>query len=160
MRLALLLAAAAALVACGGPNLVAEEAKNASSLPDPVSESTSSPTGGRPKNALASQSGVAPAVAIPAALQGRWGLTPGDCTSRIGDAKGLLDVGEDKLRFYESVAVPAANIQTSPNSIGGEFSFTGEGQSWTKHQTLELREDRLVRTERNPVASFRYVRCE
>lgn len=39
---------------------------------------------------------------IPSALQGRWGLTPGDCTSRLGDAKGLLIVGANVLRFYES----------------------------------------------------------
>src|SRR5687767_8399070 len=45
-------------------------------------------------------------AAIPEALQGRWALTPDDCTSARGDAKGLLVVSRDELRFYESVAKP------------------------------------------------------
>ena len=73
--------------------------------------------------------------------------------------EGLLTIGANALRFYESVAVPAANVQTSTNSISGDFAFTGEGQQWSKHLSLEIRDDKLVRTERDPLASFRYVRC-
>ena len=43
------------------------------------------------------------ATAIPASLHGRWGLTPADCTSTRGDAKGLLIVSADGLKFYESL---------------------------------------------------------
>ena len=101
-----------------------------------------------------------PAAAIPAALHGRWGLTPGDCTSTRGDAKGLLTIGADELRFYESRAVPAAKLETSADTISGDFAFTGEGQSWARYQALELQKDRLVRTERDPTDSFSYVRCD
>ncbi|HEX2804208.1 MAG TPA: hypothetical protein VHN55_09565 [Sphingomicrobium sp.] len=96
---------------------------------------------------------------MPAALHGRWGLTPGDCTSTRGDAKGLLVVTADRLQFYESRAVPAGDVDVSPDSISGDFSFAGEGQEWTKHLSLELQDKKLVRTERDPNASFTYARC-
>ena len=38
---------------------------------------------------------------IPAAIRGRWGLTPADCTSTRGDAKGLLEIGPDTLKCSE-----------------------------------------------------------
>jgi hypothetical protein len=86
-------------------------------------------------------------------------MTPADCTSTRGDAKGLLVVSADWMVFYESEAVPARNVETSNDSISADFAFTGEGQSWTKFQTLTLDDDRLVRTESSPMASFTYVRC-
>ena len=154
-------AASLALAACDRPGAVADEARNGSALPNATSSSPS-PSGGAPDAGTAPGNSVSTAAVskIPAALQGRWGLSPADCTSTVGDAKGLLVVGGDELRFYESVARPAGSVQTSANSISGDFAFTGEGQNWTNHQTLELRDGQLVRTERNPVASFRYVRCE
>lgn len=161
MKFALTIAAAAALASCGGREPVAEEVKNGSALPD-ATGSSASPSGGAPAPGAAAGNAVstASAINIPAALRGRWGLSPGDCTSTIGDAKGLLVVGDNELRFYESVAIPAGDVQTSANSISGDFAFTGEGQNWTKHQTLELRDGALVRTDRDPIATFRYVRCE
>ena len=51
-------------------------------------------------------------------------------------------------------------MQTSPDSVSGNFAFTGEGQQWEKYETLELQKDKLIRTERDPVASFTYVRCK
>lgn len=161
MRLALTIAAAAAMASCERPSAVADEAKNGSALPN-ASQSSASPSGGAPSAGAAAGNAVSSVAGnkMPAAFRGRWGLSPSDCTSTIGDAKGLLVVGDDELRFYESVAVPAGDVQTSPNSISGDFAFTGEGQNWTKHQTLELRAGQLVRTDRNPLASFRYVRCE
>jgi hypothetical protein len=102
----------------------------------------------------------APAAAIPTALHGRWGLTPADCTSTRGDTKGLLVVSRDGLTFYESRAVPARNVSISNDSIGADFDFTGEGQSWTKFETLQIKKDKLVRTESSPMASFTYARCK
>ena len=159
MRLAFLILAVGALGACGRTDSVAEDA-NTDSLPV-INEDGPNPSGEPPANAANASAAAAPvpAISIPPALQGRWGLAPGDCTSTRGDAKGLLVVEPDKLRFYESRAVPAANVQTSANSVSGDFAFTGEGQTWTKHQTLELRDGRLVRTDRDPIARFRYVRC-
>jgi len=160
MRLALVLILSAALAACGGRDPVADEADSAEALPT-LNEADPSPTGGPPppeKAAAANETGEA--SLIPAAIHGRWGLSPADCISTRGDAKGLLEITADRLRFYESVAVPAPNVLTTETSVGGDFNFTGEGQSWSKYQSLRLRHGRLVRTERDPVASFRYVRCD
>ena len=82
-----------------------------------------------------------------------------DCTSTRGDAKGLLIIGPSEVRFYESRAVPE-NAQSGTDSISGDFSFTGEGQTWTKFEALELKGAELVRTESNPMASFTYARCK
>ncbi|MFP5330581.1 MAG: hypothetical protein ACLGHC_10675 [Alphaproteobacteria bacterium] len=160
MRLAPIIILAAALSACGGSDPVATEAANTDSLPS-VNEDSASPTGGPPppENTVAT-SETGEASLIPAAIHGRWGPSPADCISTRGDAKGLLEISADRLRFYESVAVPAPNVLTTETSVGGDFNFTGEGQSWTKYQSLRLRGGRLVRTERDPVASLRYVRCD
>ena len=150
---------AAALASCGRPEPIANDAENSSALPT-INQSSASPTGAAPAEGVpAGNAVVTSASTIPTALHGRWGLSPGDCTSTRGDAKGLLIVDPNELRFYESRAVPARDVQTSANSISGDFSFTGEGQEWTRHVTLELREGKLARTERDPVARFSYVRC-
>jgi hypothetical protein len=145
------------LAACSRPDPVANNEADAALLPAPANASTASPTGGPPAKAAPPTAGVG--SSLPASLQGRWGLTPGDCTSTRGDAKGLLVVGPGELRFYESRAVPSPGIHTSPNSASGNFAFTGEGQEWTKYETLQLQDGKLVRTERDPNASFTYVRC-
>ena len=151
-------AALFALVSCSRPDPVADEANNVDSLPT-LNQAKPTATGAPPANTAASDPAAPSGASIPAALQGRWGLSPGDCTSTRGDAKGLLVVSADHLQFYESRAVPAGKTQSSPNSINGDFAFTGEGQSWSKYESLELQGDKLVRTERNPIASFNYVRC-
>ncbi len=155
----MLLISALSLAACGKPNPVADDARNVDALPT-LNKPEPSPTGAPPANAVSVNAPAAPAGSIPAELQGRWGLTPADCTSPLGDAKGLLVVNSSELRFYESRAVPTANVMSSDHSIGGDFNFTGEGQQWTRHETLELRADKLIRVERNPVASFSYARCD
>ena len=160
MRNALIILFAASLAACGGGDSIAENAANTDALPT-VNEESPSPTGGPPPPENVVQNGTsAAAAAIPAGLHGRWGLTPADCAAVGGNSEGLLTIDGNQVRFYESVAVPAASVVTGPGSIGGDFNFTGEGQSWTKYQSIRLRDGRLVRTERDPVASFRYVRCD
>jgi len=164
---AIIAAAAITLAACGGSDPVAEDAENATALPsiDNVAggrDGVPSADGAPPQSTAAAPSASAatgPAPAIPASLLGRWGMTPGDCTSTRGDAKGLLVVGSDGLRFYESRAVPMTNVQTSDDSFSGNFAFAGEGQTWTKYQALSLDDDRLIRTESSPMASFTYARC-
>lgn len=96
---------------------------------------------------------------MPSALQGRWGLTPADCTSTRGDAKGLLVISGDDLKFYESRAVPADGAHGDSDSFSGDFAFTGEGQNWTKYQALKVKGNVLTRTETNPSASFSYAKC-
>ena len=153
-------AALIALAGCGGNEPVADGAENTAALPS-IDKPAPSAEGAPPANAAAAApaSAASPSVAIPAALHGRWGLAPADCTSTRGDAKGLLVVSADGLQFYESRAVPAGNVQTSSNSIGADFAFTGEGMTWTKFQTLTVNGDKLVRTESSPMASFTYARC-
>lgn len=150
----------AALSACGKPDAIAEGANNVAGLPA-ANVVAPNPTAAPPANASAdvTDGTRAPAAGIPATLHGRWGLSPRDCTSTLGDAKGLLIINPTELRFYESRAIPAPGVQTSPDSISGNFAFTGEGQEWVRYETLEVRQGKLIRTERDPVASFSYVRC-
>lgn len=96
---------------------------------------------------------------IPASLHGRWGMTPADCSSTRGDAKGLLIVSADGLKFYESVAKPVGELKTSGTSASGDFAFTGEGMTWKRYEALEIQSNKLVRTESSPMKSFAYVRC-
>jgi hypothetical protein len=162
MRLVPVCLAIAALAACGRPDAVADGANNTAALPD-ANAPEPSPAGAPPANVEANVSIAtpppAPATRIPASLQGRWGLSPRDCTSSLGDAKGLLVINDHELRFYESRAVPSADAQTSADSIAGTFDFTGEGQTWSKYEALQLQDGKLDRTERDPLASFTYARC-
>ena len=96
---------------------------------------------------------------IPAALQGRWGLTPADCTTTRGDDKGLLTITADSLKFYESRGIPGTSIESDDSGISGNFNFTGEGQSWSKYVSLKLSGEGLVRTERSPMRSYTYAKC-
>lgn len=148
-----------AMIACSRSDPVDDQANNIAGLPT-INEPAPDATGAPPANAVAEQPAATSEAKIPVALHGRWGLTPGDCTSTRGDAKGLLIVGPADLKFYESRAVPKPDAQTGADSISGDFAFTGEGQSWTKFEALELQGQQLVRTESNPMASFTYARCK
>ena len=158
---------AMAVAGCAERDPVAEEAGNVAGLPssDQVAGATDgnpSADGSAPANvttAPAANPNPAPAAAIPAALHGRWGLTPADCTSTRGDAKGLLAISAERLQFYESRAVPVANVKRGSSTFSADFAFTGEGQSWSRFQTLALQGEKLVRTESSPMASFTYARC-
>lgn len=127
----------------------------------PPDESDSTPANERDAgvdDASASPVKAAPGK-IPASLHGRWGMTPADCSSTRGDAKGLLIVSADGLKFYESVAKPAGDLKTSGTSASGDFAFTGEGMTWKRYEALEIQSNKLVRTESSPMKSFAYVRC-
>ena len=100
-----------------------------------------------------------PSVAIPASLQGRWGLAPRDCSATASGAKGLLVVTPDNMQFFESHAIPATDVSAETNSISGNFAFTGDGRSWTKYEALKVDHRRLMRTEINPSTSFTYAKC-
>ena len=165
MRLRVPLVACAFIVtiaACSGRDPVADNANAAAALPVPANDTAPSPAGGPPQKQTA-PAAISPAppssAVIPAALQGRWGLTPADCTTALGDAKGLLVINSGELRFYESRAVPAASAQSDADSISGDFHFTGEGQSWTKYEALKVDKQKLTRTETNPTGSFTYAKC-
>jgi len=82
-----------------------------------------------------------------------------DVQSARGDAKGLLIVSGEGLKFYESVGKPAGTLKASSDSASGDFAFSGEGMKWKKYEALELQDNKLVRTESSPMASFTYARC-
>jgi len=153
------LAAVLAVAACGGSDPVDDKvASGSTGLPD-INAVAPSAAGEPHVDTQPARPLPPPASAIPASLQGRWGLTPADCMPGRSDAKGLLTVTTGNLIFYESRAVPAAAVTTDANSVNGNFAFTGEGQSWMKYEALKIEKGRLTRTETKPSASFTYAKC-
>ena len=103
-------------------------------------------------------------IQIPAALRGRWGLVPADCTSTRGDAKGLIAVDAETIKFYESRATLGTVKEVRESRVLASFNFTGEGQEWTVDEELDLQGDGqvLVRTEHGLGAMagpLRYTKC-
>lgn len=155
------------LVACSGRDPVADNAVNGTAAPAevdvlPPDESVATPTndlenGDDEDLNVGDASGTT--SSIPAAFQGRWGLTPADCVASRSDTKGLLVVAADSMRFYEAQAKPTGELRLTSKSVSGSFAFTGEGEKWTKHQVLELKDHKLVRTDSDPMASYTYARC-
>jgi hypothetical protein len=101
---------------------------------------------------------------IPAALRGRWGLVPADCTSTMGDNKGLITIDAESIKFYEARAVLDVIKEVRESRVVASFDFTGEGQEWKLEETLELANDgkELVRTEQGTDAitePLRYAKC-
>jgi hypothetical protein len=147
------------LAGCGRPPAVDEGAEQADALPV-VNRPSASATGEPPEDgATLATSLPAPAAAIPAGLHGHWALSPTDCAVAPSDTKGLLVIGPGELRFQDSRAVPLRGVQTSAESVSGDFVFEGKGKSWTSYQSLQLRKDKLLRTQSNPSATFTYARC-
>lgn len=151
-----------AIAACGKHGPVANEATSFTAVPVPVNTATPTPEGAPPEN----ESKFAPkrpeggaAAAIPATLQGRWGLTPEDCTSALAQAKGLLVINAGELRFYKSLATPSNGVQADNQSMSGDFRFSGEGKAWTRFESLKRSDDKLTRTETEPAASYTYAKC-
>lgn len=150
------------IAACGKYGPVANGANEVTAVPVPVNGATPTPEGAPPENGSKSASKAAdPAAvaAIPANLQGRWGLTPADCTSALAQAKGLLVINSGELRFYESLAAPSKGVQADNQSISGDFNFSGEGKAWARFESLKRSGDKLTRTEADPAASYTYAKC-
>ena len=99
----------------------------------------------------------ATAALIPAEYQGRWGMVPADCTSTRGDAKGLITIDSKTIKFYESRATLKERRPAIATSFAGLFAFTGEGQEWTRVETLTRAGDRLKRADEE--GSYDYTRC-
>lgn len=106
----------------------------------------------------AAANAVAPAATqIPAQYRGRWGMVAADCTSTRGDAKGLIDVSEASIKFYESRATLKEQRPAIATSFAGLFGFTGEGQTWEKVVTFTRTGDTLKRADDE--GSYDYKRC-
>jgi hypothetical protein len=151
-----------ALVACSGRDPVADNLNNAGAPAEvdvlPPDESVATPTNDL-ENGDDEEVNAGGGGAIPAAFHGSWGMTPADCTPGRSDNKGLLVVSADGMRLYEALARPAGDLRLTPKSVSGSFSFSGEGETWKRHEVLELQGHKLVRTESEPMASYTYARC-
>lgn len=155
---ALLLALSVNLAACGDAG-DEEATPEPAEMPRPVE-----PDGGIGDGATPPPPppGTDRTAAIPAEMQGRWGLKPADCRSEA--AEGLLTVAPDRLTFYESVGELGDVTARTDNRIRATYAFTGEGMNWTRDVSLTLEDDgrTLVRRERGSEASpgaFIYTRC-
>jgi hypothetical protein len=119
------------------------------------------PAGGSGENAGA-DSAESP-NAIPAALQGRWGLTGADCEPGRADAKGLLTIDGRTLEFYESVGTLDGIDEAGASRIRASFDFSGEGMTWERDMVLEVQDGQtLIRQDHGDEAArdpFRYTRC-
>ena len=150
------------IAACDKQGPVANGANAVAAVPQPSTKPVPTPAGGPPANSAVPAAPAAAgqsATGIPANLQGRWGLTPADCTAPLARAKGLLVINSGELRFYESRAVPGADLHTGAVATSGTFHFSGEGQNWDKFESLQRKGDKLTRTEGNPTASYTYAKC-
>ena len=94
---------------------------------------------------------------IPTQYRGRWGMVAADCTSTRGDAKGLIDVSDSAIKFYESRATLKEQRPAIATSFSGLYGFTGEGQTWEKVVTLTRTGDTLKRADDE--GSYDYKRC-
>lgn len=127
-----------------------------SAAPAPDEATTPAPT------PTASPTGEPGGSTIPAAIQGRWGMVPADCTSTRGDAKGLLTISANSLRFYESVGRLGAIRERTDSSIRADYAFTGEGMNWTRDVALSVAGNKLTRLDRGgdePGGPFTYTKC-
>ncbi len=129
-------------------------------VPAPMPADTVTPA---PTPSATDTSGI-PEGGIPVALQGNWGLVPADCTSTRGDAKGLLRISATTLTFYESVGKLGAIKSRGERDLRADFSFSGEGMTWTRDETLSVAGNKLTRTERGgdepgSGGPFTYTKC-
>jgi hypothetical protein len=146
-----------ALAACQQPNDDNIAIDDTNSLNAEIE--TLPPDEGNEETAAANEVGTP--LLIPAAFHGRWGMTPADCTSTRGDAKGLITVGDKSIQFFESRGTLTEVALNAPENFTGTFAFTGEGQSWTNSQNLKLTgsSNTLVRGETDVSQTYTYKRC-
>ncbi|HMO75563.1 MAG TPA: hypothetical protein PKD99_06900 [Sphingopyxis sp.] len=158
------------LAACSGgkdeQTAPADETASLSPVPDAAPTDTAAYT---PDPAIAPPAAPEAGIgagdkAIPAAIQGRWGLAAADCTSTWGDAKGLLTIDAANLRFYESHGELARIRERSDSRIVADYKFSGEGMEWDRLVLLGVEDGgrTLVRREWGEDASaepLRYTRC-
>ena len=152
-------AVALALAACqqGDPNNIAideSNTQNADIETLPADESSLNNV-----DAAADDAGPTDATtaAIPAQYRGRWGMVANDCQPGRADAKGLIEIDDKTVKFYEAVATLKEQRPAIATSFSGQFGFTGEGQTWEKVMTFTRTGDKLTRAEEE--GTFTYTRC-
>jgi hypothetical protein len=152
------------IAALAALSLAACNDTSAPAPPPTASETEVPPREARSPIEPPSQGETTAAAAIPAAIQGRWGLGPNDCDPSRSDAKGLLTIGPDSLTFYESVGELRDIRERDDSRIRASFAFTGEGMSWTRDEALRVEDGgkALIRQEYGedgPPGPLRYSRC-
>jgi len=153
------------LAACSGaksPETGASDGAEASAAPDPVAPEAAMPA--EEPTVATSDEPMAQAGEIPVMLRGRWGLVAADCTSTRGDAKGLITVGANSIRFYESVAGLRVADDAAPRRLRGTFAYQGEGMEWTRDLTMVVEDSGKKLAiqefgEEAPSGVRRYTRC-
>lgn len=130
MRIVLIASPIVLLAACAEP---VDRSRDTDSEAPPVAEVT--------ETATPTPTASAPDGTIPPSIQGKWGLVAADCTSTRGDAKGLIEVSESEIRFYESVGKLDEVTSQDEDSFRANFAFTGEGMEWTRDIEWEIGDD-------------------
>ena len=135
---------------------------------DPViSETASSAVAESPTPAIAAPSEASADRAeksIPLAMRGRWGLVPLDCSGDPAAAKGLIAIGAETIKFYESVAKLARIGERSDTAMRASYAFSGEGMEWKRDMTLALQPGGKVLIKQEfgedaPPGPYKYTRC-
>ncbi|MEP9402147.1 hypothetical protein [Sphingomonas sp. VNH70] len=111
--------------------------------------------GGPPVRGCAFPTPVASPVTIPARFLGRWDRDAAACAAPATSIEGVT-ISLRELRFHESVGEVTA---VAPGGAGVTIDarYSGEGETWTTHQSLTLDGDRL--TIMGEGAPIRRVRC-
>ncbi len=104
-------------------------------------------------------------TSIPAAMAGRWGINPADCDPEEAANKGLVTISGNSMRFYESVGELEEVAASTADSLRGNFSYEGEGMTWSREASLALADDgnTLVLEEFGDDAvpgARRYAKCD
>lgn len=154
-----------ALAACNDSGKTAASSSAANTTDTPVPADPGAPSNGSAATPPSATPAASPTdSSIPAALQGRWGLVPADCTSTRGDAKGLLRIDGTSLEFYESVGKLTSTTKRSDTSLRGTFAFSGEGMNWNREVELVTTDNgkTLTRSEYGAdalPAPLKYSKC-
>lgn len=157
-----LLAAPFALAACSDPAPAPSDPATSAAVVKPAPSQSMVP----PVGASADGTDVAAQGAtFPSAMRGRWGLVANDCDPTRGDNKGIMTIGENDVRFYESVAEIGKVADRSDRSLRAMFDYEGEGMAWLRDARYELADGgrTLVLTEFGddaPQGPRRYSRCK
>ena len=161
MRLALLLLPILILLSgCGRDDGQPENVASSANHADvEVTEETETP-GDEPND---DSSGPPPstvvndATRVPAAFLGEWTTADQSCADR--SAVTRLLVQPRALQFYESQGTIVSASQAGPRAIRVAVSYEGEGQSWSRDQTLTLSADGSRMTITDADGSIVRKRC-
>lgn len=150
-----------ALAACSDPS-PEPSASATPSLAPMVSESEAMAA---PVAPGASEAAPITAATFPAAMRGKWAMSPADCDPTTGADKGALTIGEKSVKFYESVADLTNAKVATPTEVRAVFDYEGEGMKWQRDASYKLEDGgkTLVLTEYAedaPEGPRRHGRCK